>query len=143
VSRRLSVVSAVALVVVAAVALAIGSGLGRSSSPTLAERATSLETEIRCPSCQDISVAQSEASTAIAARQQITRMLARGETGSQIEQAFVARWGPSILLVPPASGLGALVWLLPTLAAALALGSLATLFWRRQRSLSRLRADPS
>jgi cytochrome c-type biogenesis protein CcmH len=142
-SRRLNLISAVALVVVAAVALAIGSGLGRSAPPTLAERAASLETEIKCPSCEDISVSESEASTAVEARHQITQMLANGETNAQIEQAFVARWGTSILLVPPASGLGALVWILPSLAGAVALGALAVLFWRRQRSLSRLRAGPS
>ena len=142
-SRRMNGLSAVALVVVAAVALAIGGGLGRSSPPTLAQRAASLENAIRCPSCEDISVAESDASTAVAARQQITRMLARGETNGQIEQAFVARWGTSILLVPPASGFGALVWILPSLGGVLTLGSLVILFWRRQRSLRRLRAGPS
>jgi cytochrome c-type biogenesis protein CcmH len=142
-SRRVNRLSAVALVAAAAVALAVGSGLGRSAPPTLAERAASLEAEIKCPSCEDISVSESEASTAVEARHQIVQMLARGETNAQIEQAFVSRWGTSILLVPPASGLGALVWILPSLAGAVALGSLAVLFWRRQRSLSRLRAGPS
>ena len=88
-------------------------------------------------------MAQSEASTAIEARQQIRAMLARGESDSQIEQSFVARYGPSILLVPPASGLGALVWFIPLVAVVLALGALGVLFWRRQRALSRLRAGPS
>jgi cytochrome c-type biogenesis protein CcmH len=140
-SRTRQVVSAVALVVIAVVALCIGSGVGRSSPPTLAARAASLESKIKCPSCEDISVAQSEASTAIQARQQIRAMLARGESDSQIEQSFVARYGPSILLVPPASGLGALVWLVPLVAVVLALGALGVLFWRRQRALRRLRAE--
>lgn len=87
-------------------------------------------------------MAQSEASTAIEARQQIRAMLAR-ESDSQIEQSFVARYGPSILLVPPASGWGALVWFVPLVAVVLALGALGVLFWRRQRALSRLRAGPS
>jgi cytochrome c-type biogenesis protein CcmH len=138
-----NVASAVALVVIAAVALGIGSGVGRSSPPTLGARAASLEAKIKCPSCEDISVAQSDASSAIEARHQITAMLARGATDAQIERSFVARYGQSILLVPPSSGLGALVWLIPLVAAVLALGALGVLFWRRQRALTRLRAGPS
>jgi len=138
--RGLGIVSAVALVVVAAVALSIGSGVGRSSAPSVAVRAASLESRIRCPQCEDISVAQSEASSAIQARRQITSMLAAGSTDAQIEQSFVDRYGPSILLSPPATGLGALVWILPSVGAALAIGAIGVLFWRRQRALSRLRA---
>ena len=128
--------------VIAAVALAIGSGLGRSSPPTLAERAASLESRIKCPQCEDLSVAQSEASSAIAVRHQITQMLAAGATDAEIERSLVARYTSSILLTPPSSGLGALVWELPSVAAVLALGALGGLFWRRQRALNRLRAGP-
>jgi cytochrome c-type biogenesis protein CcmH len=135
--------SAVALVVVLGVALAIGSGLGHSAPASLSSRAAALESRIRCPSCEDISVAQSEASSAIAARHQIAKMLAVGDSDAVIEQSFVARYGTSILLVPPSSGLGALVWVLPLVAVVLAVGSIAVLFWRRQRSLVRLRSsDP-
>lgn len=140
--RLLSGVSVVALVVTAAVALAIGGGLGRSSAPTLAERAAALESRIRCPSCEDVSVAQSDASSAVAARRQITSLLRAGRSDTQIEQAFVDRWGPSILLEPPASGLGVLVFVVPAVAGALALGALGVLFWRRQRALRALRAGP-
>jgi cytochrome c-type biogenesis protein CcmH len=139
-SRGFRIVSAVALVVVVAVALAIGSGVGRSSTPTLAARTAALESRIRCPQCQDVSVAQSEASSAIQARRQIARMVAAGATDAQIEQSFVDRYGPAILLSPPASGLGAVVWFVPLGAAVVALGALGVLFWRRQRALSRLRA---
>jgi cytochrome c-type biogenesis protein CcmH len=138
--RGFGVVSAVALVVIAAVALSIGSGVGRSSTPSVVVRAASLESQIRCPQCEDISVAQSQASSAIQARRQITSMLAAGSTDAQIEQSFVDRYGPSILLSPPASGLGALVWILPSVGAVLAIGAIGVLFWRRQRALSRLRA---
>ncbi len=141
-SRTLHLVSAVALVVVAAVALTIGSGVGRSSPRTLAQRAASLESEIRCPQCQDLSVAQSNASSAIAVRHQISQMLAAGATDAEIKQSLVARYTLSILLVPPVSGLGALVWFLPLVAVVLALGALGVLFWRRQRALLRLRAGP-
>ncbi len=68
-------------------------------------------------------------------------MLAAGDTDAQIDQSFVDRYGPSILLVPPASGLGELVWVLPLVGAVLAIGAIAALFWRRQRALAALRSD--
>jgi cytochrome c-type biogenesis protein CcmH len=132
-------VSALALVVIAAVALGIGS-VGKSGPPSLTARASALESKIRCPSCQDISVAQSDSSPAIEARHQITRMLAAGESDAVVEQYFVDRYGPSILLEPPSSGLGSLIWILPLVAVVLALGALGTLFWRRGRALRALRS---
>ncbi len=136
-------VSAVAMVVVLAVALSIGSGLGRGGPASLSGRAASLEAAIRCPSCEDVSVAQSQASSAVAARNQITRMLRAGDSDVAIEQSFVDRYGPSILLVPPSSGLGVLVWALPVAGAAIAVLLLAALFWRRQRALVALRTGGS
>jgi cytochrome c-type biogenesis protein CcmH len=141
VRRRLRrLVSPVALVVVVAATLAVGAG--RGSSPTLAQRAAAVESRIRCPSCTDVSVAQSEAPSAIAARQEIVSMLRAGESPAAIEQSFVDRYGTSILLVPPSSGLGWLVWALPAAGLALALAVLAALFVRRQRALLGLRASP-
>jgi cytochrome c-type biogenesis protein CcmH len=134
--------SMAALAVVAAVTLVIGSGVGRSTTPSLGSRAAALESRIKCPSCEDLSVAQSEASSAISARRQIVAMLEAGSTDAQIEASFVARYGPSILLEPASTGLGVLVWVLPVVAVVLALGALAVLFWRRQRELQRLRAGP-
>jgi len=140
-SRRLRrLVSPVALVVVVATTLAVGAG--RGSAPSLAQRAAAVESRIRCPSCTDVSVEQSEAPSAIAARRQIVSMLASGESPAAIEQSFVDRYGASILLVPPASGLGWLVWALPAAGTALALAVLAALFVRRQRALLGLRASP-
>jgi cytochrome c-type biogenesis protein CcmH len=127
------------LVVIAAVALAVGSG--RSSAPTLAQRAATIESRIRCPSCEDISVAQSEAPLAIQARRQIVAMLKAGSSDAAIEQSFVGRFGPSILLSPAGSNLDVVVWVLPLTGALVALGALAVVFWRRQRMLSRLRGS--
>jgi len=130
----------VSLAVVAAVALAIGGGLFRTSPPSAATRVAAIESVIRCPSCEDISVAQSSSSAAIAARQQVRAMVAAGRSDAQIERSFVARYGPTILLRPGTSGLVGLVWLLPALAGAAALCAVAVLFWRRQRAFARLGA---
>jgi cytochrome c-type biogenesis protein CcmH len=56
-----------------------------------------------------------------------------GESDQQIEQYLVSRYGPSILLRPPTTGLTAVVWVVPVLAAVGGLGGLGLFFWRRRR----------
>ena len=131
------------LLVVLAIALAFGSGLGSSVAPTAAARAAAIDSQVRCPSCEDLSVAQSSASAAIAVRHEVARMVNAGRTDQQVEQALVAQYGSTILLRPPASGLTGLVWLLPALGGAIAAGVVGTLFWRRARQLRRLREELS
>ena len=99
--------------VVLVVALVVGSGVLSSSPPTAAQRAYAIESSIRCPSCEDLSVAESSASTAVTVRATVTQLIAEGRTDQQIESYLVDRYGSSIVLDPPASGWSLLVWLLP------------------------------
>jgi cytochrome c-type biogenesis protein CcmH/NrfF len=118
------------------VALVIGSGAFDGGAPTPAQRAAGLESLVRCPSCTDVSVAQSNESTALAVRHEIERQIATGQTDAQIEQRLVSQYGPTILLEPP-GGL-ALVWLVPIVLGAMALVLVAVLFWRRTRQFAAL-----
>lgn len=127
------------LLVVLAAALAVGSGVGSGGRQTDSQRAAAIDAEIRCPSCEDLSVAQSSASAAVAVRDEVARSVAEGKTSQQIEAALVAQYGLTILLRPPTSGLTALVWILPAVGGAAAVAVLAALFWRRSRDLERLR----
>jgi cytochrome c-type biogenesis protein CcmH len=143
-SRRVGVVRGRAsfflALAVLAVALVIGSGATSSAPPTAAQRAAALETQIRCPSCEDVSVAQSSAASAIAVRHEVQGLVAHGVSNRAIERRLVAQYGPSILLAPPDSGLSSVVWLLPLGAGLVAAGGLGIFFWRRSRSWRRLRA---
>ena len=132
--------SFVLALVVLAVALVIGSGVTSSAPPTPAQRAAALDTQIRCPSCEDISVAQSSASSAIAVRHEVASLVQSGASDQAVEQRLVDQYGPSILLSPPDSGLSSLVWLLPLVGGALAVAALGAFFWRRSRSWRHLRA---
>jgi cytochrome c-type biogenesis protein CcmH len=125
--------------VVLGIALLIGSGVFSSTQVTNAQRVSALEAQIKCPSCQDLSVAQSTTSSAVAVRNQITRMVAAGDSDAQIESALVARYGSTVLLRPPAQGLALVVWLVPLIAGVIAVGALAMLFWRRSRDLRNLK----
>ena len=130
----------VGLGIVLVVSLAIGSGIGRGH-PTVAQRAAAIEAQVRCPSCEDLSVLQSSASAAVAVRNQITREVARGWSDGEIEDALVARYGPTILLRPPTTGLTSLVWIVPAVAGAAAVVAVGTLFWRRARQMQALRRE--
>jgi cytochrome c-type biogenesis protein CcmH len=120
-----------ALVLVLAVALAFSASRGGPLTPL--QRAAAIDGVLKCPSCDGISVADSSASSAAAVRQQVAARVRAGQSDAQIEQYMVSRYGPSILLRPPASGLTAVVWVVPLVAAVGGLGGLGLFFWRRRR----------
>ena len=123
----------VALAVVVAGALVVGGRAGRpSASP--AARAHRIASELRCPVCQGLSVADSPSSTARAMADDIRRRVDAGESDAEIRQAYVDRYSEQILLKPRGSGFGALVWALPVVVLVLGGGGLAIAFrrWRLQ-----------
>lgn len=132
--------SFVALLVVLAVALALGARAS-SGGTSNAARAAALDAQLRCPSCEDATVAQSSASAAVAVRHQVAAMVAAADSDAQIESSLESRYGPSILLLPPARGLASLVWVLPIVLGAVAVVVVGTLFWRRSRDFERLRSE--
>jgi cytochrome c-type biogenesis protein CcmH/NrfF len=123
--------------VVLAVALVIGSGVLSSKPQTPAQRAAAIESVVRCPSCIDVSVSQSEETTALAVRHEIVRLVAQGRSTGQIEQALVDQYGQTILLEPPGFPF---IWIVPIVLGAGALGVIGVLFWRRSRQFSAARA---
>jgi cytochrome c-type biogenesis protein CcmH len=125
--------------IVLGVALAIGSGLGAAGKQTAAERAAVIDSQVRCPSCADLSAAQSSASAAVAVRDEVLHLVKEGRTNRQIEATLVSQYGGTILLRPPTTGLVSLVWFLPAAGAAVGVAALGVFFWRRSREMARLR----
>jgi cytochrome c-type biogenesis protein CcmH/NrfF len=119
------------------VALVIGSGVLSGARQTPAQHASAIEAVVRCPSCTDVSVAQSNESTALAVRHQIVRMVDQGRSTAEIEQTLVSQYGRTILLVPP--GGFALIWLIPIVLGAGTLVTVGVFFWTRSRQFSALR----
>lgn len=83
------------------------------SVPTSEARIARLEGLVRCPACEDISVAQSNATAAIAVRHEIVAKVRHGDSDNQILTSLEATYGTSILLSPPTSGFGTLLWIVP------------------------------
>jgi cytochrome c-type biogenesis protein CcmH/NrfF len=127
--------------VVLIVALMIGGGALDASPPTAGQRAAALEAGVRCPSCTDLSVAESNATTAIAVRHQIESMVATGRSNADIDQALVSEYGQTVLLVPPDAGGVPLIWIIPIVLGAGALTGVGILFWRRSRDFGALQTE--
>ena len=104
----------------------------QSNAVSDASRSAHLESLVRCPSCEDLSVAQSNATAAIAVRHEIERKVRAGESDTSILTSLEATYGSSILLSPPTAGLGTLLWLGPVLVGLFLVVSGARLWRRRQ-----------
>lgn len=120
-----------------AMALAAGGAFGydavASHRPlTLDQRVAAIASQVRCPSCQDETADHSATQAAAAVRAVIRQRLQAGQSQGEIEAYLESRYGPTILLRPPAGGVSGLVWALPVAAAVLVLGGLAMAFrrWR-------------
>jgi cytochrome c-type biogenesis protein CcmH len=113
-------------------ALAIGA-TRNGPPPTPAQRAGALDAELRCPSCDDLSVADSSAASAVAIRQLVASDTGAGMTDSAIVSYLQSRY-PGIVLRPSTSGLEGLVWFAPITGFAVAVCVIGVVFWRRQRA---------
>jgi len=117
----------VALLAVLALALATA-----PSTPTQTSRIARLESLVKCPACEDISVAASNATSAVAVRNEITAKVREGKSDNQILTSLEDAYGPSILLSPSTSGIGSLLWAGP-LAVLVAIVAIGVRLVRRRR----------
>lgn len=116
------------------------SGDGRSLSP--ARRTVRIATEVRCPTCEGLSAAESEAPASVAIRQEIRRRVDAGAGDEEVRAYLVGRYGRDILLTPDGTGVAGLVWALPVAGAVLGAGGLIVTFRRRRaRPLRTATAD--
>ncbi|WP_158554089.1 cytochrome c-type biogenesis protein CcmH [Micromonospora deserti] len=119
--------------------LLFAAGLTRAvlvgSGPTDEDaRVRAIAATVRCPECIGESAADSQAPTARGIRETIREQVRAGREPDEIRRWFVDRYGPGILLEPPARGLGLLLWWLPVAFVPLALAALAVTRWARRRT---------
>jgi cytochrome c-type biogenesis protein CcmH len=134
-SRRSGVALTWAVVgVVVVVTLAIAT-FG-AAEPTPAERARDLSAQFACPQCDGQSVRDSDVGVSVEIRAEIRRGVEAGRSDEQILGALADAYGEDLLLNPPSTGTSSLVWVIPVVAAVLALGGLAWVLLRRRPTAS-------
>lgn len=84
---------------------------------------------IRCPTCQNQNIAESDAPLARQLREQIEAQIKEGRDDSEISAYLVERYGDFITYAPPFAARTWLLWLAPF---AIMGASLAWWFWRRK-----------
>ena len=121
--------AAMALVLVGAFAI----GVTDERAPrTEADRVLAIASEVRCPTCESLSAAESDAPAAQAVRDEIRTRLRAGESKGAILAYLSSRYGDGILLRPEARGVAGLVWALPVVVGLLAIAGVVTALrrWR-------------
>lgn len=102
------------VVAVAVVGLAALVASGGSDEPrTLDDRAHEIASGLRCPVCQNLSVADSPSRLAGEMRAEIGSQLQAGRSSEQVRAFFVERYGEWVLLAPTRRGLNLVPWLVP------------------------------
>jgi cytochrome c-type biogenesis protein CcmH len=114
------------VVIVAAALLARGGG----EPATIEERAQAISAGLRCPVCQNLSVADSPSRLAGEMRAEVEGQLRAGRTDDEVRAFFVARYGEWVLLEPRSL----LPFLVPVAAVALGIAAWALVVRRRPRA---------
>jgi cytochrome c-type biogenesis protein CcmH len=111
--------------------------------PPLERRSQELNQTIMCPVCPGESIDQSQNPLAVQMRGIVTEKVQQGWTDGQIKDFFVERYGPSVLMEPPRSGVSIVAWVLPPVGSVLAVVALAFVMRAMSRSRkSRPTAQP-
>lgn len=110
--------------------LLVAAAAGSVTAADLDAQAQAIASRLRCPVCQNESVADSPSELSAQMRALIRVKLQAGERPDQIIAYFVAKYGEWILLEPPRRGILWLVWLGPAVVLG-AGGLLALRFLRR------------
>lgn len=103
-----------------------------SKAMTIAEeiRYEELSNQLRCPTCQGLSVLDSTAPFSNQIKDIVKDQMALGKTDQEILDFFSTKYGFWILREPPTEGFSLLAWLLPIFILVLGTLTLWSIYWR-------------
>ncbi len=116
--------------VVAVAIIIVGLWPGDQAAADPEARAYSLAIRLKCPICAGESLAGSQTDLAKDLRVRIDDEIAAGRTDQEIIGMFVVNYGEQVLLDPPSTGWGVVLWVVPL--GVLAVGAVAVLGLRRK-----------
>lgn len=91
----------------------VGYAVVRTPSASVSSRIVALEKEVRCPSCGNLAVYNSKSAPSYSIAAYIDHEVHAGASNQEIIDSLVASYGDTILMAPPANGVGLFLWLLP------------------------------
>ncbi len=109
-SRRRRFWTSIGVVILASFSFAVYHNLTTANTSS---RVIALEKEVKCPSCIDLSIYNSNDATSYTMRVFIKKAVASGQSNSEILDTLVTTYGSQILMTPPKSGINLLLWFLP------------------------------
>jgi cytochrome c-type biogenesis protein CcmH len=112
-------------------------GAHHPASTTRAARIAHLDAVIKCPPCDDLSIAQSNVPQAHALRDSVAQWVDAGWSDARIEAKVVELYGQDELLSPKNSAL----WLIPVIAALIGALGLGAVLLKRSREASEIVVD--
>jgi cytochrome c-type biogenesis protein CcmH len=80
------------------------------------DRARAIGSTLKCPVCNGLPITESPSEFARSMYAEVRSQVEKGKDADEIKAFFVSRYGSSVLLEPPFSGVTLLVWLLPVVA---------------------------
>ncbi len=83
--------------------------------PVKQQRYETLIAEVRCVTCQNQNIRDSNAFIASDLRREIRRLIGEGKSNEEVADFLVERYGDFVLYRPRVSGAAALLWLAPAL----------------------------
>lgn len=105
------------------------------------DREQALARQLRCPVCQNQTLADSNADLARDLRKEITQQIVQGRTDDEIRAFMVQRYGEFVLYEPPLQAQTLMLWGAPFVMLAVVVGVLAWQ-WRRQQGRGAARPEP-
>ncbi|MNC00826.1 Cytochrome c-type biogenesis protein CcmH precursor [compost metagenome] len=96
-----------------------------------------LTEQLRCPKCQNNSIADSNSMIAVDLRQKVYELMLEGKSNKQIVEYMVARYGSFVTYDPPLTPLTILLWILPLAA----MGTGGWVIYSRSRRRVRIAPD--
>ena len=100
-------------------------------NPAQEQRFRALTTELRCPKCQNQTIADSNAPLSQDLRQRVYEMIQAGRSDQEIKDSMITRYGDFITYRPPFRPATWILWLGPVVF--LLLAALGLWLWLRQR----------
>lgn len=107
------------------------------------ERVLEISNDLRCPTCQGLSVKDSTAKFSLQIKAKVRKMVIEGQSAEDIKDYFVSRYGAWILMAPKMEGIGLFFWLLPVAGFLLAGGLIGLRLYRNHHRVSQSPGEDS